>query len=122
MILISLHILIWLLGMVGILIFAHREYNHLQENKKSQEDLKENEEKFRILYNKSPDMYVSVSPKDASILLCNDTMLEKTGYNREELIGSPIFMMYHEDCMSEVHKTFEEFVKTGTIKNSIAAK
>jgi len=89
----------------------------IQGHKKAEEALRESEEKFRVLYNNSPDMYVSVSPYDSSILLCNETLLNKTGYSREELIGFPIFKMYHDDCMAEVKKTFQEFVETSVIKN-----
>jgi len=85
-------------------------------NKKTKE-LRESEEKFGVLYNNSPDMYVSVSPDDASILLCNDTVLNKTGYSRKEIIGSPIFKMYHNDCINEAKKVFQQFLETGIIQD-----
>ena len=84
---------------------------------KRTKEFQESEKKFRVLYNNSPDMFVSVSPDDARILLCNDTLLKKTGYSREEIIGSPIFKMYHDDCMEEVKNTFQQFVKTGKIQD-----
>ena len=89
----------------------------ITERKRAEEALRESEENFRVLYNNSPDMYVSVSPHDASILQCNDTLLNKTGYSREEIIGSPIFNMYHDDCMGEVKKAFQQFVETGAIQD-----
>ncbi len=87
------------------------------EKRAAEIKLKESEAKLRILYNNSPDMYVSVSPDDASILLCNETLLKATGYSKEEVIGSPIFKMYHDECMADVRKVFEQFVETGEIKN-----
>ncbi len=110
-----LFIFVWLLGIVGITIFTIREFTYLQKNKMAHEELLKSEAEFRALYDYAPDMYVSVSPKDATILLCNETVLKKTGYSKEELIGSPIFKMYDDDCMQEVHNTFEEFVKRGVI-------
>ncbi len=89
----------------------------ITERKKVEEALRESEKKFTVLYNSSPDMFVSVSPDDASILLCNDTLLNKTGYSRKEVIGSSIFMLYHTDCMSEVEEAFQQFVKTGTVED-----
>ncbi len=88
-----------------------------ERRKRTEKELYETEEKFRVLYNNSPDMYVSVSPDDAGILLCNETLLNKTGYSREEVIGAPIFKMYHEDCLDEVKKAFQQFVETGVIQD-----
>jgi len=89
----------------------------ITENKTTEMRLKESEIKFRSLYQQSPDMYASVSPKTAEILECNNTFLNKMGYKKEQVIGSPIFNMYHSDCMEEVHDAFEEFVDKGFIKN-----
>ena len=81
------------------------------------ESLRKSEEKFRVLYNNSPDMYASVSPDDAGILLCNDTFLNNTGYSRKEIIGSPVFKMYHDDCMDKVKKALQQFLETGVIQD-----
>lgn len=89
----------------------------ITERVQTEKMLRESEEKFRVFFNHSPDMYVSVSAADASIQLCNDTVLEKTGYTREEVIGIPIFKMYHEDCMDDVKAAFQQFVETGMIRD-----
>lgn len=89
----------------------------ITDRKRSELELSESEEKFRVLYNNSPDMYISVSPDDAGILQCNKTLLNKTGYSREEVIGFPIFKMYHDDCMDEVKKAFQQFVETGKVQD-----
>jgi len=85
------------------------------KQKKTAEELLVSKNKYQKIYDNSPDMYVSVSPDDASIIMCNQTLLQKTGYSKDEIIGSSIFKMYHEDCMDEVKKTFQHFVKTGKI-------
>nr|NQU92600.1 PAS domain S-box protein [Bacteroidota bacterium] len=89
----------------------------ITERRKAEKDLNESEEKFRVLYHNSPDMFLSISPDDAGILQCNETLLKKTGYSREEIIGLPIFKMYHSDCMDEVKKAFQQFVETGVIQD-----
>ena len=62
-------------------------------------------------------MYVSVLHDDASIMLCNETLLKKTGYSKDEIIGFSIFKLYHDDCMDDVKKTFQQFVETGVVRN-----
>ncbi|MCK9451111.1 MAG: PAS domain S-box protein [Bacteroidales bacterium] len=79
--------------------------------------LKISEQRFRALYNNSPDMFISVSAVDATILFCNDTVLEKTAYSKEEVIGAPVFKMYHEDCMEDVKAAFSQFTKAGEANN-----
>jgi len=83
----------------------------VKERKQFQIALEESEERFRILYNSSPDMYVSVSPKDATIQFCNDTLLKLTGYTREDIIGKPVFIMYHKDSLDKAKVAFQEFTE-----------
>ncbi len=94
------------------------EVAQLQERVKELEKAPiKSEDKFRILYNNSPDMYVSVSPMDGSVLLCNETLLTKTGYSRKEIIGFHVHNLYHDDCTDEVKQVFQEFVETGIIQD-----
>ncbi len=83
----------------------------------AEKELRKSEERYQSLYDDAPDMYVSVSSQDASILQCNKTLLDKTGYSREEVIGSPIYKMYHDDCMEDVKRAFQQFTKKGIIKD-----
>lgn len=89
----------------------------INDRKQATQALLQSEKRYQDLYNNSPDMYVSVSAEDASILLCNNTLLKKTGYSKEEIIGSSIYKLYHDDCMVEVKKAFQQFVKTGLVKD-----
>ena len=101
----------------GRVIRIYGATEDITKRKEAEEAQRQSDEKFRILYNNSPDMYVSVLPEDASILECNETLLTKTGYSREEVIGSPIFNMYHEDCMDNVKEAFAQFVNTGIVQD-----
>jgi len=100
----------------------------LQEHKRYQErleelveertkQLKDSEEQYQDLYDNAPDMFVSVDAKTAEILVCNQTVATKLGYSKEDIVGQPIFDMYHPDCMENVHKAFKAFVETGEVHN-----
>jgi PAS domain S-box-containing protein len=89
----------------------------ITERVKVENALRENEKQLAILYDQSPDMYVSVAPEDGTILRCNETLLANTGYSQDEVVGAPIFKMYHPECMDEVYKTFQQFVDIGEVKD-----
>ncbi|MBN2789866.1 MAG: PAS domain S-box protein [Candidatus Delongbacteria bacterium] len=80
-------------------------------------DLIESQRKFYSLYNNAPDMYASVDADSGTIIECNDTLLNRTGYKREEVIGINIFDIYHEDSLIDAKNTREEYLKLGSIKN-----
>lgn len=79
--------------------------------------LKKSKEEFRALYDNSPDMHGSISASDLSILECNDRLCTNLGYSREEIIGFPIFKLYHQDCLKEVKIAVQQFQKIGIIKD-----
>lgn len=104
--------------------------------KKSQEDLKnaneslenkvldrtkqlqEVKEKYLMLYDNAPDMFVSVDPNNRKIIECNKTLLNKTGFNKDEIIGKQIIDLYHIDTQKDAIKAFKNFVKTGKVINN----
>lgn len=73
---------------------------------------------YTQMYEYAPDMYVSVRPEDATIKACNQTLCSKTGYTKEEIINSPIFFLYHPDCLPDVEKAFQEFKLHGKVTNA----
>lgn len=73
---------------------------------------------YADLYNNAPDMFVSVDAGNAHILQCNQTLLDTLGYTRDELIGKPVFMLYHPDSRDECkNDIFPTFCKTGIISD-----
>lgn len=93
----------------------NRMGKNLQEKIKS---LQRSESKYLDLYDSAPDMYVSVEAKTATIIQCNQTLCNKTGYTKEEVIGQPIFSMYHSGCMEKVKDVFQTFTETGEVYNT----
>lgn len=79
--------------------------------------LKESENKFMTLYNNSPDMYFSVSPASHKIITCNDTYISKTGFSREEIIGTPVFERYDSLVQGKLKELHQTFLQEGEIRN-----
>ncbi|MCP4142084.1 MAG: PAS domain S-box protein [Chloroflexi bacterium] len=95
---------------------ANERLEHeLEERVRTEKALQESESKYVDLYENAPDMYVSVDAKTALVKQCNQTLSDKLGVPRGEIVGAPIFSLYHPDCMKEVEKQIQKFVKTGEI-------
>ncbi len=89
----------------------------ITERKQAEEALRASETKYQDLYDNAPDMYVSVDPETAEIIGCNETFSKRIGYKTEEIIGRPIFDMYHPDCMEEAREAFNSYVTTGVVSD-----
>ncbi len=85
--------------------------------KRVEEALKVSQAKYQDLYDNAPDMYASVDTM-GEIVECNQTLATATGYTKKEIIGHPIFDMYHPDYMEDAKKTFESFVGTGEVHDA----
>jgi PAS domain S-box-containing protein len=77
----------------------------------------EKDRSFSSFYDTSPNIYILVSPSDGIILNCNQTFLAETGFLKEEIIGSSIFKIYHDDSIPKAKKLKEKCIKTGKITN-----
>jgi len=94
------------------------EWQHIAECRQMEKRLEESEAKYQDMYDHAPDMFVSVEAETAKIRDCNQTLADNLGYDRKEIIGRPIFDMYHPDCMPSVEKAFHSFVTTGEIHDT----
>ena len=70
------------------------------------------------LFEKSPNMYVFVDAHTARIKVCNQTLVEKTGFSKAEIVGRLFFDMYHEECQKDVERAFWDFVGEGRVENT----
>ena len=80
-------------------------------------ELRASRAQYEDLYQNAPDMHVSIEPKDGRVLQCNQTLLLETGYRRDEIIGQPVFKLYHPSCLDEVRIAMHAFRTTGSVHN-----
>ncbi|CAN5789541.1 hypothetical protein BH11BAC3_BH11BAC3_26610 [soil metagenome] len=85
--------------------------------KEAEAKLAESENLYRYLYEFGNEMYISVSPKDGSILKCNETLCTTLGYTKKELIGRSVFELYYPEDVPKVKVAFENFLVDGLVKN-----
>jgi diguanylate cyclase (GGDEF)-like protein/PAS domain S-box-containing protein len=75
------------------------------ENRRADEALRASEERFRILYEDNPSMYFTTDASGA-ILSVNKYGAEQLGYAVEELVGRPIFGIFHTDDRAFAQQQF----------------
>lgn len=81
--------------------------------------LRESEERYRALYDDAPVLHVNVDPQDGRIKDCNRLTVSRLGYvDKQEIVGRPIFDLYHEDCLDEVREAFHRFATIGRVENA----
>jgi PAS domain S-box-containing protein len=102
-------------GMVGGVIAMVRE---VTEQKRAEAALKESEKRYQDLYDDAPDLFVSVDAKAKRILQCNRTLATTLGYTKEEIVGQPLSLVYHPDCMDDVKIAFRSVVETGEVHDA----
>lgn len=89
-----------------------------KELRKTYEILSKTEEKYRNLYEHSPDLLRSIS-EDGVILDCNANYTKSLGYTKDEVIGKSIFEHTAKNSHKELARGLDEWNKTGKITNQI---
>lgn len=90
----------------------------INDRKQATQALLQGEKRYQDLYNNAPDMFVSVDAKTTLIRDCNQTLATNLGYLKKEIIGKPIFDMYHADSHEGANRAFKEFVKKGEVHDA----
>ncbi len=90
---------------------------NLSERLQAEDTLRESETKYMDFFENAPDMYASVNARTSRIEACNVTLARTLGYAKEEMIGRPVFDIYHPDFLEEAKNTFAQFVETGEIQD-----
>jgi len=89
----------------------------ITERKRAEEALRESEERYRTLYQKTPVMVHSID-RDARLINVSDYWLETLGYEREEVLGRSIVEFYTENARRYAEDiALPLFFKTGTNKD-----
>ena len=87
------------------------------EQRKAENDLRQSEEKFSKAFNASPDMIIISNLKDGTYIEVNDSFVNTTGYQREELIGHTVeeFSLWADP--EDANKLVSLIDKQGHIRN-----
>ncbi|MCX6303450.1 MAG: PAS domain S-box protein [Bacteroidetes bacterium] len=87
-------------------------------HKQAEKSLSESEARYQDLYENAPDMFLSVEPQTRKIVQCNQTTMRMTGFEKHEIIGRPIFDLYHPGCIEIAKQAFQHFIETGKVQDT----
>lgn len=79
----------------------------IAQGKKTQEALRESEERYRSIFDTAANLIISVT-QDGMIVDCNHRVSEVLGYGQEEIIGQPAEKIIHPDSLEKARATLKE--------------
>ena len=82
----------------------------ITERKKSEEALRDSEEKYRTLYNNIPDIIYSLD-KSGNIITVNQTAFSRYGYEPEMIIGKPFIIFVHPEDIEKIVNSFHSAIQ-----------
>jgi DNA-binding NtrC family response regulator len=94
---------------------ALREALNRRERQEAEAALRASEARYIDLYENAPDMYISINAHTCAIEKCNQTLADKLGRPKEEIIGRAAFDIYHPDCLDQAKAIFQEFLQRGMV-------
>lgn len=86
----------------------------ITDRKRAEEQLRENEERYRTILESIEDGYWEVDLK-GSYTFCNDALCNLTGFPREELLAKDRFRYTDPETAKKTYKIFNEIYRTGIL-------
>lgn len=80
---------------------------NISVRKDAEEQLRENEERYRSLFENMTQGLIMVSP-EGNIVMANPSFMKMTGYSREELLGSGLQLLPNEDAVYKFRQRLED--------------
>ncbi len=101
----------------GSIAYFSTVAHDISERKKSEEKLRESEEKYRMFVNTSPDTVITTDMK-AKITFASQRTLDYFGYKPEELLEMNSFDLIVPEEREKAFKAFQNTVKKGFVRNA----
>ncbi len=98
----------------GNVTHLHGFITDITARKNAEQDKKESEERFRLMFTNAPMPYQSLDER-GNFLEVNQTFLDVLGYSREELIGRNFGDILHPDWRDHFKENFPKFKAVGEI-------
>ena len=91
-------------------------YDDVTDRKKAEEELRDSERRFRMIYELAPVMIHSID-RDAVIRNVNKKWLQELGYERKEVLGQRIECVLTPDSQIRLYETLPQFWRNGHVSD-----
>ena len=92
-------------------------FRDMTSEREAQRSIVASEQRYRDLYENSPDMYLTAGWPSEEVLDCNRTLCVRLGYENSELVGKPFYTVYHPDYLAEATKQRASFQELGEFED-----
>jgi len=89
----------------------------ITERKAEEEAMRESEARYFNLFQHAPDMLLSVDAERGVIRACNRAVLQRTGYQREEVLGRPFMDFVTPETADAVGRSWSQILEAGMGEN-----
>ena len=96
------------------MFFNRRLKREIKDRRQTEKQLRESEERFKVLYDYAPLPYQSLDA-NGHFVEVNQTWLELVGYRKDEVIGKSFAEFLHPDWADHFKKNFSKFKSIGEI-------
>ncbi|MFC1528912.1 PAS domain S-box protein, partial [Candidatus Latescibacterota bacterium] len=96
----------------------HDLQKEITERKQAEEDLSKSEERFRSLFESSPE-FIHILDKNGTILQTNPAVTQVLGYIEEEVIGRPLSVFLTPTSQKILAKDLPVLIKKGTHRSEV---
>jgi len=90
----------------------------ITERSRALKALEESEENYHDLYDNAPEMYISIDVKTSKIIKCNRTFLDDLGYERNNIIGEKVFLIFDPEDRARAEEILISIRNNGDINNA----
>ena len=101
----------------GMVLGVEGIFRDITERKRTEERLRQSEDKFSRLFKLSPDAISLSDPQSGLLVEINDAYASLTGYRRDELVGKTSLEMGLFVNPQSRRRVIEELERTGHVKN-----
>lgn len=77
-------------------------------------ELAESEKKYSDLYENAPDMFYTADTTTRKVIQCNRTLLQATGFSKDEIVGKSVIELYHGASKAQREKQLSPAVLATT--------